>query len=162
MQFLDARRLTGPSLLFDEPAAILDLACSAEEAGPIEVAWRTQVDRMHAALGWSPPEFNRIDLSGGVSLAFTAPIDALYAASEINEWAWAVFEAGSKDTEVQDFETACAAIRASYDEESNPRLLELQAEAAARHVTFLWDDDEASLGLGRNSDTWPCRELPPR
>ena len=32
MEFLDARRLTGPSLLFDVPVTILDVACSAAEA----------------------------------------------------------------------------------------------------------------------------------
>ena len=32
MEFLDARRLTGPSLLFDTHGSVLDVACSAEEA----------------------------------------------------------------------------------------------------------------------------------
>ena len=32
MQFLDARRLTGPNLLFDTHGSVLDIACSADEA----------------------------------------------------------------------------------------------------------------------------------
>ena len=38
MHFLDARRLTGPSLLFDLPGSILDVACTEEEAARLEPA----------------------------------------------------------------------------------------------------------------------------
>ena len=81
MEFLDARRLTGPSLLFDGPAAVMDVSCTAEEADRLESVWLAQVKRMHETLGWAQPEFSRQSLSGGVSLAFTAAIDALYAAA---------------------------------------------------------------------------------
>ena len=160
MEFLDARRLTGPSLLFDGPAAIMDVSCTADEADGLERVWLEQVRRMHETLGWVQPEFNRQDLSGGVSFAFTAAIDALYAASEINEWAWAECDAEFHGAERPDFELTVAVLRASAAEEANERLLALQAASAARDVTFLWDDDEASLGLGRSSNTWPVRELP--
>jgi cyanophycin synthetase len=95
-----------------------------------------------------------------VSLAFTAAIDALYAASEINEWAWAECDAEFNGVERPDFNETVAALKASSAEEANGDLLALQAASAARDVSFLWDDDEASLGLGRSSDTWPVRELP--
>ena len=45
-------------------------------------------------------------------------------------------------------------------EEANPELLKLESHALEHGVSFLWDDDEASLGLGRHSQTWPVRELP--
>ena len=160
MEFLDARRLTGPSLLFDGPAAILDVACSPEEADAIEISWRRSVERMRAALEWGDCEYSRKDLAGGVSLAFTAEIDALYAASEINEWAWAAFEAERNGGESPDFDETLATLRAAAAEESNPAMLAMQAEAVSRKVTFLWDDDEVSLGLGRSAKVWPQRELP--
>ena len=160
MQFLDARRLTGPSLLFDEPAAILDIECEPAEADAIEARWRDCVTRMSDALGWRAPEFARVDLEGGLSLAFRARIDALYAASELNEWAWAVIDAERRGEDVPDFEAARSALEASAGEESNARLLELEAEADRRAVTFLWDDDFASLGLGRTAVTWAAREIP--
>ena len=146
--------------MFDGPAAILDLACTAEEGERLESAWRAQVERMHDALGWTTPEFSSQALSGGVSLAFTAAIDALYAASEINEWAWAECDAEFNGAEPPDFDQTVAALKASAVEEANDRLLAMQTASVARDVTFLWDDDEASLGLGRSSDTWPVRELP--
>lgn len=160
MKFLDARRLTGPSLLFDEPAAILDVACTRSEADAIEPRWRDTVSRMCSALGWAPPAFARKDLAGGVSLAFTASIDALYAASEINEWAWANVCADLEGGDVPDFGDATARIAAEYANERHPALLELQHAAGKHRVTFLWDDDEVSLGLGKYAQTWPARELP--
>ncbi len=160
MEFLDARRLTGPSLLFDEPAAILDIACTRGEANAIEPRWRDCVSRMSRALGWAQPAFARKNLAGGVSLAFTAPIDALYAASEINEWAWQAVRADLDGGDAPDFGDATARIAGEYDDERHPALLELQHAAAEHRVTFLWDDDEVSLGLGRYAMTWPARELP--
>ena len=160
MRYLDARRLTGPSLLFDEPAAILDIECTPTEADVIESLWQNRVEEMSAALGWPSPEFARVDLEGGVSLAFTVRIDALYAASEINEWAYAVVDADMNGAEAPDFETTKRALEASADEERNERLVELEALAARHGVSFLWDDDEVSLGLGRTAQTWPARELP--
>ncbi|MDX1517936.1 MAG: Mur ligase family protein [Woeseiaceae bacterium] len=160
MEFLDARRLTGPSLLFDDPAAILDVACTPREADAIEPRWRDAVSRMCQALRWSQPAFARKDLAGGVSLAFTAPIDALYAASEINEWAWQQVREELDGGDAPDFDSAIDKIAAEFDDERHPALLELQRAAARHQVTFLWDDDEVSLGLGKHASTWPARELP--
>ena len=160
MQFLDARRLTGPSLLFDTHGSILDIACSADEADKLVPVWKKHVERMLRELGWNDVEFAAAKLTGGVSLAFTAPLDALYAASAINEWAWAACDQELNGADAPDFSVALAEIRDAIAEESNPALLDLEAQAAANGVTMLWDDDEVSLGLGRYSRTWPVRELP--
>ena len=161
MQFLEARRLTGPSLIFDGPGAILDVACTPDEADRLLPVWKRQVMRMMAELGWPEPLFAARHLTGGISMAFSAPIDALYAASEVNEWAWAMsaHELGETSDE-PDFEDTVAALHASIAEESNPRLMALIEEAKQQQTTLLWDDDEVSLGLGRGSETWPARELP--
>ncbi len=160
MKFLDARRLTGPSLLFDGPGAILDVRCSKDEVPRLISVWRKHVDRMLSQLGWEGCEFQSLVLSGGVSLGLTSPIDALYAASELNEWAYAACDAEFNGTEQPDFDAALSALRAAIAEEANPRLIEFEVMATERGVTLLWDDDEASLGLGRYSQTWPVRELP--
>jgi len=160
VRFLDARRLTGPSLLFDVPAAILDIECEPREIDAMHALWLASVKRMSEALDWPRPEFARKDLVGGASFAFTVPIDALYAASELNEWAWAVIEAEFSGTEAPDFDSTRAALEASAADERNPELLDLKAAAERAGVTFLWDDDDVSLGLGRTSQTWLARELP--
>lgn len=160
MEFLDARRLTGPSLLADGPGTILDVGCSEADADRLIPVWTKHVERMLADLDWTDCEFSTVKLTGGVSLFFSAAIDALYAASEINEWAWAACDAELNGAETPDYDASLAAIRASIDEESNAALLRLEAESTANKTTFLWDDDEASVGLGRQSQTWPVRELP--
>lgn len=160
MEFLDARRLTGPSLLFDVPGTILDVQCTAAEAKALIPVWEKHVRRMLAELGWRDCEFEWLLLLGGVSLGFTAPVDALYAASEINEWAWAACNAELNAADEPDFDAAVAGFQAATAEEANPELMRLAVAANDHNVTLLWDDDEVSLGLGRSSVTWPVRELP--
>jgi len=160
MEFLDARRLTGPSLLWDKPGSILDISCTAAESEQLITVWEQHVRRMLRAVGWSGESTCHWRLSGGVSLAFSAPIDVLYAASAINEWAWACCESDLTGTDMPDFDTAVAAISAAIEEEVNPPLLRLEEAAAAHGVSFLWDDDDVSVGLGNGSETWPFRELP--
>ncbi len=160
MEFIDARRLTGPSLLFDLPGSILDVACTEAEAPALEAAWEKHLRRMLEAIGWRDCELSSIRLTGGVSLGFTAPVDALYAASEINEWVWAACDAELNGAEEPDFDEAVSRLQASIDEEANPALMQLMAAAADHGATLLWDDDFVSLGHGRYSETWPVRELP--
>ena len=161
MEFLDARRLTGPNLLFDAAGAVLDVRCTPDEADALVPVWMEHVARMLEALDWPSSRFATLKLQGGVSLAFTAPLDALYAASAINEWAWAASacELGVAD-EAPDFEATLVAIEAAAAAEANAEMMWLADEAAAHDVTFLWDDDEVSLGMGRGSRTWPCRQIP--
>jgi len=163
MEFIDARRLTGPSLVFDRPGAILDVKCTPAEADRLIPVWRSHVSRMLKELGWDEAELVCKKLLGGVSLAFSAPIDALYAAAEINEWAWAVSarELGEA-VDATDFAEALVAVRASIAEEANPELMRLIEEAGVRGKTLLWDDDWVSVGLGSGSQTWPVREIPDR
>ena len=160
MEFLDARRLTGPSLLADGPGAILDVGCVEADADRLIPVWQIHVERILADLGWNDCEFSTLKLAGGVSLFFSAPIDTLYAASEINEWAWAASDAELSGTDTPDYAETLTTIRASIADESNVALLQMEAESAANQTTFLWDDDEASVGLGRHAQTWPVRELP--
>ena len=161
MEFLDARRLTGPSLIFDGPACILDVACTPEEADRLVPVWADNVGRMLEALDWPSAEFAFVKLQGGISMAFTAPIDQLYAGSEINEWAWAAsaFELGVT-TEEPDFDAALEALLKSSAEEANVELMWLVDEAAAQGKTLLWDDDFVSVGLGKGSETWAVRDIP--
>jgi cyanophycin synthetase len=161
MEFVDARRLTGPNAVFNGIGSILDVSCTPEEADALIPVWADNVGRMLEALDWPSARFGFRKLEGGISLAFTAPVDQLYAASEINEWAWAAseFDLGASNEE-PDFDEALAGLRESAVAEANVELMWLIDEAAARGKTLLWDDDHVSVGLGRGSETWPVREIP--
>ena len=161
MEFVDARRLTGPNAVFNGIGSVLDVSCTRDEAERLIPVWADNVGRMLEALDWPSSEFACRKLDGGVSLAFSAPIDQLYAASEINEWAWAAsaFELGVP-VEEPDFAEALDTLRKSAAEEANHELMWLIGEAEAHGKTLLWDDDEVSVGLGKYSVTWPVREIP--
>ena len=160
MEYIDARRLTGPSLLWNKPGTILDVRCSDEEADQLIPIWDTNIRRMLNAVSWADESTCSWRLSEGVSLAFSAPVDALYAASEINEWAWACCDSEFNGADVPDFDETVKRMRTVIAEEENPGLLKLEVAAEAHGVTFLSDDDEASVGQGTGSLTWPVRKLP--
>jgi len=160
MDRLDSRRLTGPNLLLDRPGAILEVSLSPEQAAAAVAAWASQVRRMLDAVGWRNEEIAARTFAGGASLAISAPIDALYTATEINDWAWDAVEAELAGRQAPDFQSAAARLRDEIAREANPRLLALRDAAAARGVAFLSDDRAASVGLGKGSLTWPVRALP--
>ena len=112
------------------------------------------------AIDWDGEAICHTRLAGGVSIAFSGPIDALYAASEINEWVWACCDAEFKGAEQPEFDATVAEIRKAIEAEVNPALIALEQAAIAHGVSFLWDDDEVSVGLGTGSETWPFRKLP--
>ncbi|HEV2855280.1 MAG TPA: Mur ligase family protein [Thermoanaerobaculia bacterium] len=157
MHLLDSRRLTGPNLLLDRPGAVLEVSLSAEEAESAVAAWQTQARRILDAVGWTQEVTAARLFPGGASLAVSAPIDGLYAATEVNEWAWAAAET-QFDPAV--FEQAVERLRAEIAREANPALIALRVAAAARGVSFLFDHRRASVGLGTGSLTWPVDELP--
>jgi cyanophycin synthetase len=159
MKLLDSRRLTGPNLLLDRPGAVMEVSLDPGEAEAVVVAWRKQARRMLDAVGWGHEETAERLYTGGASLAISAPIDALYAATEVNEWAWAAAEASFGGT-VPDIAFGRDALRGAILQESNPALLALRDAAAEHGVAFLSDSRLASVGLGTGSLTWQVGELP--
>ena len=160
MEYLDARRLTGPNFLWDKAGSVLDLSCTPDEADLLIPFCESKIRLVLDAVGWGQESVCHTRLLGGVSIAFSAPIDALYAASEINEWVWACCDAEWNGAETPDLDETIAAIKEAIAEEVNPPLLALEQAAAGHGVSFLWDDDDVSVGLGTGSETWPFRDLP--
>ncbi|HEX2645161.1 MAG TPA: Mur ligase family protein [Thermoanaerobaculia bacterium] len=160
MKLLESRRLTGPNLLWDRAGAVLDVALSAEERETVPELWARQARRILDAVGWQREETRVRLFPNGASLALSAPIDALYAATEINEWAWTAAETLAHGWEEPSVAEAAERLREEIERERNPALLALRDSALSRGVAFLSDDDHASVGLGTGSLTWPARELP--
>lgn len=160
MKLLDSRRLTGPNLLLSRAGAVLEVSLEPEEAEGTVTAWRESVKRLLAAVGWTDEEIAVRRFSGGASLAFSAPIDSLYAATEVNELAWTAAEAAVSGGPPPDLVGEIERLRAIIAQEASPALLALRDSAAAHGVSFLWDDDEVSVGLGTGSLTWPTKALP--
>ena len=156
----ESRRLTGPNVLWGRPGAVIDVALSDDEAEVVIGTWSAAVRELLDAIGWEEESLAHRRFPGGVSLAISAPIDALYTATEINEAAWDLTERELAQAEPGDRTAVAARLRGTLAEEVNPALMALRAAAAERGVTFLSDDDEVSVGLGRGSRRWATDALP--
>ena len=155
MELRDSRRLTGANLLQAGPGAVIDVAVAAGERGEVIAAWQEVVGRLLRDVAWERERTAVREHAQGVSLAISAPIDALYAACEINE---AAFDAvRTRDAVAAE---AVGELRRMVKSERNPALLALRAAAAEHGVAFVWDDDHTSLGLGAGSRTFPTDDLP--
>jgi len=187
--FEDSRRLTGCNFYFSGPGAALEVARGVAFDDAMLQRWRSNIASARTALGWPDGEIVIRRHRSGASLAFAAPPDQLYAATEVNEWAWGSavvdvteaapavsFSLRSKEPEERepafqlflapghasawDEALALATLRAVADAEANPRLIALMQAAGERDLPLLVDDDEFTLGEGSGSRTWFIDELP--
>jgi UDP-N-acetylmuramyl tripeptide synthase len=86
--FEDSRRLTGCNFYFAGTGAALEAAPGVAFDDGTVARWSDNIDAAREALGWPEAEVVVRRHRSGVSLAFAAPLDQLYAATEVNEWAW--------------------------------------------------------------------------
>lgn len=124
---------------------------------------------MLAALGWPAGEIAIHIHRAGASLAFAAPEDCLYTATEVNEWAWqgvvpdveryalphAPGHPASWDDELAEHTLRLLALA-----ERNPQAIALMAAARAKHLPDFFDEDGLTLGAGEGGRTWPLDALP--
>ena len=157
---VDSRRLTGPNLLWDRPGAIIDAAVRDEDADRLRESWAHAARRMLDAVGWSGEDTRSRKFPGGVSLALSAPIDALYTATEINEWAWSHAQAEILGTAPPDFATHAARLNEQIRIERHPSVVAMADAARAHGVLFQSDDEIVSVGAGSGSISWPRSHVP--
>ena len=169
--FDDLRRLTGPNLYFAEPGAVLETMVGAPVAPALIDAWKRRIARARTALGWPDGPVTVREHASGASLAFAAPADGLYAAADVNEWAWlsALVEAGMDSGEpalqpghpsLIDDDAALRLLRTVASAERLPHLPALRQAARAHRLPLLLDDEQLSIGLGSGSRRWDNRALP--
>ena len=177
----DSRRLTGINYFCDHPGAVLDAFVSGIDKQQVVDVWLEQLATLLNTVGWQDAQrFYRI-FEDGVSLGFAAPIDALYAATDINEAAWEsacqiILQDLSDASELDSSATAMRIqpdandskatestenkFRQAISEEQHPELLALITAAEANNTVYLVDDDTFSLGYGASSQTWEINALP--
>lgn len=180
MELCDSRRLTGPNFVWERPGAVLDLRMDASDCTgrpsaieAVTAAWHAAARRMLDALGWTASEtrakrvgFARADgtIGVGLSLALSAPMDVLYAACEVNEWALdaaqALLAGAGPDELDADFHVAHGRLTALIQAEANSALIALEHAARNQGVCFLSDDEFVSVGMGHGSISWPVTALP--
>jgi len=185
LPFEDSRRLTGNNLFFASPGAVLEvIGIDPDEA--LLAGWRARAERARLRLGWDPD--GRIVSrrhAKGMSLALDAPLDQLFTATEVNEWAlcaalherdpshWGALKEALLAAAIESASIAADALPPEIDEE--PALVRLERLAAAearpdlralldaiqsRDLPWLIDDEVLSIGCGDGSRSFPLGSLP--
>jgi hypothetical protein len=143
------------------------------------VAWLARVAEARAELRWPDAPARAVAHAAGASLALAAPVDQLFTATEVNEWALAASVAERDPSRTAALVAALAAeqpeepepplletagallrLRRRAAREANPRLRDLIAGASSRGLPWLLDDDSLTLGAGAGGRSWPLAELP--
>jgi UDP-N-acetylmuramyl tripeptide synthase len=155
----EARRLTGPNLLWDHPGGILDVFIEGIDKYAVVNAWQRWVATLQTQFGWQQQTTFRLH-SEGANLAISAPMDALYCACDLAELAWHCCVAELKGEAIPDWQLRLNELHEELAEERNPALISIM-EAAQKHgVSCITDDDDVSLGMGKSSQSWPVSALP--
>lgn len=159
----DSRRLTGKGLLWDLPGAVIDVFVHGIDKQKVVDCWQKHVEKLLNAVSWDHEKTTHRIFEDGVTLALSAPFDALYAATEINEAAWTLTcdELLGHSTNVDHLcNVLVKSLIQMIDDEVNPLLLALIEKAQSLNVPWLTDDDEFSLGFGKTVHVWPVDRLP--
>lgn len=163
--FEGSRRLTGANRYYAGTAVVLEPLGPAAADGAAHGRWIAQVLSMCGSLGWPGP-LPRVHAHGaGVALAFAAPGQALFTATEVNEWAWERAAAGhalhTGYTLAQPAtEDAVAYFKARAAAEVSRPLARLVAEAQQRGLPWVEDDDTLSIGEGAGCVVYARAALP--
>jgi UDP-N-acetylmuramyl tripeptide synthase len=142
-------------------------------------AWRGRVEFARRELRWPHGAARVLTHATGSSLALAAPVDQLYTATEVNEWALAASVAEREparsaalvaalaaeqpeeaEPPVLESEGALLRLRRRAAREAQPRLRALIEAATARGLPQLLDDDALTLGAGSGGHSWPLAALP--
>jgi cyanophycin synthetase len=145
----------------------------------ILAAWQARALAACAELRWPTAKAAAISHAGGASLAVSAPIDQLFTATEVNEWALAASIAEHDPSQAPSLVAALAAEQPEESEpptlatagallrlrrhaalEANPKLRALVETARARALPWLLDDEALTLGAGAGGHSWSLVELP--
>jgi UDP-N-acetylmuramyl tripeptide synthase len=152
-----------------------------------------RAERARARLGWDPPGGPAGNLPGvvarvharGASLALAAPVDALFVATEVNEWAlcaallaqdpqrWSTLETALAAAALEDAADPAAVILPVLEEtaaferfgllagrEARPDVRALLAAVAAHGLPYVLDDDTLTLGAGAGGRDFALTSLP--
>jgi cyanophycin synthetase len=184
LPFEASRRLTGANLFFPSPGAQLETLGLVPDEALLE-DWRARITRAREHLGWRTSGVVARVHARGASLAIEAPIDALYLATEVNEWAlcaslferepqrWSGLEAALCEAALENVADPQAYIppvlaeRAAMSRfallaarEARPALTALLAAATARGLPYLVDDESLTLGAGAGARDFALATLP--
>ena len=160
MNILDTRRITGPSLFTDKSGAMLDVEVPDIRQEEVLQVWGKCVSYVLHLVGWGKEEMKTRRFSGGISLYFSAPIDALYSACSVNEVIWDLTLSVLNGGELFLDHSKLAELKNEIKAELNPALVKMCAAANEHDVRFLQSDNVVSIGTGTGSRQFEVDSIP--
>lgn len=160
MDITDVRRLTGVNFLHDRCGAIAEAVVDDRKKGFVVGLWRRRMRSLLDAVGWEEEEIVTRSYPNGASLMITAPIDALYIATDMIELAWEQVIAEFAGNPERDFAGRIEGFCQRISEERNENLIAIAEEAELRGVSYLGGDGTVTLGLGTHAKHWKESDLP--
>jgi UDP-N-acetylmuramyl tripeptide synthase len=145
---------------------VLEAAAPAAHDANRLALWRSLVASTCAALGWPAPQLAAHTHPGGATLVLSAPMDQLFAATEVNEWAWQRAAGAHEGFHAPghpaswDVDAALDTLQRLACGERAPALRALVDAATAHGLEACIDDDTVSVGEGRHGQAWPATALP--
>ncbi len=156
----DARRLTGPGLMWDRAGAVLEAEFTDFKPDRVAALWRHHARRVLDAVGWSGEDCTERHSDGGIAVAISAPVDQLYSATSVLQTAWHFVAADLLEAERGDFKAMIGDLRGEMAREADPALVALTDAARARGLEVLADEDTLSFGHGKRSKSFVISTLP--
>jgi cyanophycin synthetase len=156
----DARRITGPGMLWAYPGAVLDILYRDFAPEKIIALWEHYARQVLHAVDWPNQQVTTRKFDGGLNLTISAPMDQLYSATLIAQAIWHFVAAELLEQAAINFDELLRDIRNIMQLEANPRLLALLAAAETHGIDALCDDEIVSLGHGTGSVCFPVEDLP--
>ena len=154
------RRLTGPSLVWSEPGAILDILVNDMDMAQVLDCWKRNLQDVLAQIDWPDPDFTQRRFENGYNLLLAAPVDQLYSAVLVLETTWYFCASELLQRPVECREILLDEIRAQMRREQNKALIDIESAAASHGVDFMADDDTVSLGHGNGSRSFAIDAIP--
>jgi cyanophycin synthetase len=147
--------------VLDRPGAVLEIQLEDSAVERAVERWRAAARRLLDAVGWADESLAVRRFGGGASLGLSAPIDALYAAVELNEAAWAEAAAELEGHPPPAHDAIVERLHQAIADEERPAIMALRDAARAHGVTFLAGEDRVSVGSGNGVCVWPMDDVPP-
>ena len=154
------RRLTGANFLMSSTGAAAEADIADADKAVTMALWRAQTRALLDAVGWGDETIAMRAFDGGATLQISAPMDALYAATEVVEASWAATQAILSGEASDDLSTTAQALTDKIKAERKPAEVALAQEAERRGITYLGHDGAVSLGLGKGSRSYDPDALP--
>ncbi len=155
VKLTQVRRLSGVNFHLDCTGAVAEATLPDEGKTAALANWQADARRVLDAVGWGEERIVVRDYPGGASTAISAPMDALFAATEVIEFAWAL-----ADDTAPSFGKRIDELKDVIGQEQSADFIALADAAAAHDVTFLAHDGGISVGLGTGCLKWPEGEMP--